>query len=449
MAFRALPSLLACGLAVFAGEPVDELFARHFAPDQPGVAALLRTNGKVQVRKAYGMASLELGVAMRPDHVFRIGSITKTFVAVVVLQLVEEGKLALDSPISAYLKDAPKAWEKVTVAHLLSHTSGITDYLSGPQGGYGALRTKRLSLDQLINTFRSWPLQFEPGSAFRYSNSGYLLLGQLIVAATGRAFPQELAARITGPLGLRHTSGGDPDALTPGLVTGYTNGAHPAFIAYLDGAYTDGCMTSTVDDLAAFAEALHGGKLLKPETYRRMTTPFRTANGHATEYGFGLFIRTSNGHILYGHGGDIFGFHGELEADPEARAVAVVLHNGDQFGAHRTVAAEYLSRRMLALAQGKPLLEPAAVALGPEHLAPLAGTYVGPSGQRVLSLEGGRLVSRHNGGEPVALEAASPTTFFLPGQEMRLRFTLEQGRATAVQRYEDGGEADPVALRVD
>jgi serine beta-lactamase-like protein LACTB len=449
MALRVLPIVLAFGLALRSGDPVDELLARAFAPDQPGASALLRKEGQVQLRKAYGMASLELGVPMRPDHVFRIGSITKTFVAVVVLQLVDEGKLALDAPISTYLKDAPRAWEKVTVAHLLSHTSGITDYLSGPKGGYGALRYKRLSLDEFIDTFRTWPLQFEPGSAFRYSNSGYLLLGKLIETTTGRAFPQELAARIASPLGLRHTRGGDPDALVPGLVTGYTDGAHPAFFGYLDGAYTDGCMTSTVDDLAAFAEALHGGRLLKPETYRRMTTSFRTTDGQKTGYGFGLFIRASHGHTLYGHGGDIFGFHGELEADPAAKAVAVVLHNGDQFGAHRSVAADYLTRRMLAAAQGQTLPEPTPVLLRPEQLAPLLGTYAGPSGRRIISLEAGRLVSRNNGGGPVALEASSPTTFFLPGDELRLRFTLEGGRATAVQRYEDGGEATPIARRVD
>lgn len=439
--------LLLAGLALRAGGPLADLLDRHQASGPAGSVVLLKREGRTLLREARGMASLELGVPMREDQVFRIGSITKTFVATVVLQLVDEGRLDLDAPLATYLKDAPKAWEKVTVAHLLSHTSGIPDYLGGPQGGYGALRGRRLSLDQLIATFRPLPLQFEPGSAFTYSNSGYLLLGRIIREVDGRAFPEALAARITGPLGLAHTRGDAPGALVPGLATGYTDGGRPAFLTWLDGAYSDGCMTSRVDDLAVFAEALHGGKLLKPATYRRMITPMRLRDGRTGECGLGLFVRTSGGRVLLGHGGDLFGFHGELEVDPEARTVAVVLQNTDRFGASRSLAGDYLSRRLLAHAAGTPIPEPRRVALAPAQLAALAGTYAGPEGRRVVTVEAGHLVSRRDGGAPVVLEPSSPTTFFLPGEELRLRFSLKGGRAVSVQRYEDAGEEGAPALR--
>lgn len=435
--------------ALTAAEVPASFLAPHFPAREPGATALLKRDGKVLMKEARGMASLELDVPLKADQVFRVGSITKTFVAAMVLQLVDEGKLALDAPLSTYLPEAPKAWEKVTVAHLLSHTSGISDYLGGPHGGYSAIRARRLSLDQLIAHFASWPLEFQPGAQFRYSNSGYVLLGKLIRVATGRDFPAELAARITGPLGLTHTQGGDPDALIPGLATGYTDGSHPAYLARLDGAYTDGCLTSTAADLAAFAEALHGGRLLKPATYLRMITPFTFMDGSFSEYGFGLFIRRSHGHTLVGHGGDIFGFHGMLETDLDTRAVAVLLHNGDQFGPHRSVAADYLTRRMLARAAGTPIPEPRAMSLAPEALAQLCGTYEGSSGRRVIRLEQGQLVSQVNGGRPIRIQPATPSTCFAPGGELRLRFTFDQGRAVAVQAYEDAGEAGSTARRVD
>ncbi|HJW33489.1 MAG TPA: serine hydrolase domain-containing protein [Holophagaceae bacterium] len=444
---RPLVSLLLAGLALRAGGPLTDLLDRHQASGPVGSVVLLKREGRTLLREARGMASLELAVPMREDQVFRIGSITKTFVATVVLQLVDEGRVDLDAPLATYLKDAPKAWEKVTVAHLLSHTSGIPDYLGGPQGGYGSIRGKRLSLDQLIAVFRPWPLQFEPGTAFTYSNSGYLLLGRLIEEVDGRAFPAALAARITGPLGLTHTRGDVPGALVPGLATGYTDGGRPAFLTWLDGAYSDGCMTSRVDDLAAFAEALHGGRLLKPATYQRMITPVKLRDGRTGECGLGLFVRRSGGRLLLGHGGDLFGFHGELEVDPEAHAVAVLLQNTDRFGARRSFAGDYLTRRLLAQAAGIPIPEPTPVALAPAQLAVLAGTYVGPEGRRVVTVEAGRLVSRREGGDPVILETSSPTTCYLPGEELRLRFRLEGGRAVSVQRYEDAGEEGAPALR--
>lgn len=427
---------------------LDQFLAKQYPSDQPGASVLVKHGQQVLLRKAYGMASLELGVPMKPHHVFRIGSVTKSFGAVVVLQLVDEGKLALDVPISSYLKEAPQAWEKVTIAHLLSHTSGIPSYNAGPQGGYSALRAKRRTLDEVIASFKAQPLEFEPGSRFTYSNSGYALLEKLIVVSTGRGFFENLATRIAGPLRLKHTGGGDPDALIPGLVTGYTNGSSPTFLAPMDFSYLPGGMVSSAEDLAKFTEALHGGKLLRPETYRRMTTRFRLSDGTETEYGLGVWIRSSQGHTLVGHGGDLFGFSTEVEADPTAHTLAVILQNQDKFGTKDVRDVEYLSRRLLAQASGKPIAEPKAVTLSSEQLAKVVGTYATAQGKRVISLENGKLLSRNNGARPYELKASSPTSFFIEGNELRLRFILENGRAISVQRYEDQGEEGPIANRV-
>lgn len=431
------------------GPSFDRLLAPRYLPGKAGASVLVKRGREVLFRKAYGLASLELGTAMTSDHVFRIGSVTKSFGAVVILQLVDEGKLSLDVPISTYLKDAPKAWEKVTLAHLLSHTSGIASYTSGPQGGYAALRAKRRSLDEVLATLHDLPLEFEPGTAFTYSNTGFLLLEKIIETTTGRGFASNLRSRITGPLGLKHTRQCQVDEVTPGLVSGYTDGGHPTYPAPLDIAFMDGGMVSTVADLAAFTEALHGGRLLRPETYRRMTTQVRTADGTGVGYGLGLWIRSSQGHTLVGHGGDVVGFSAEVETDLQTQALAVILQNEDKFGAAHAVNVEYLSRRLLAFANGRSLPEPKAVRLTPEQLARVVGRYTSTQGTRVISLENGRLWSRNNGGRPYELQASSPTTFFMEGQEVRLRFTLEGERAVALQKYEDQGEEGPLAKRVD
>jgi len=430
-------------------QSIDQLLATRYPPGRPGASVLVKRGREVLFRKAYGLASLELGVPTRPEHVFRIGSVTKSFGAVVILQLVDEGKLSLDVPISTYLKDTPKAWEKITLAHLLSHTSGLPSYTSGPQGGYAVLRAKPRSLDEVLATLHDLPLDFEPGTAFTYSNSGFLLLEKIIETTTGQGFAFNLRHRITEPLGLKHTRQCLVDETTPGLVSGYTDGGHPTYPAPLDIAFMDGGMVSTVADLAAFTEALHGGRLLRPETYRRMTTQVRTPDGSGVGYGLGLWIRSSQGHTLVGHGGDVVGFSAEVETDLQAHTVAVILQNEDKFGAGHAVNVEYLSRRLLALAGGRTIPEPRAVSLSPAQLAAVVGRYTSVQGTRVISLESGRLWSRNNGGRPYELQASSPTTFFMEGQEVRLRFLLEGGRVVALQKYEDQGEVGPVAKRVD
>lgn len=444
----ATPGGAAVPTEVAGTQAFDRLLAERYLPGKAGAAVLVKRGSEVVFNKAYGLASLELDVPMKLDQVFRIGSITKSFGAVIVLQLVDEGKLDLDAPISTYLKEAPKAWGKVTLAHLLSHTSGIASYTAGPQGGYTALRARRRSLEEVVATLRDLPLEFEPGTSFTYSNSGYLLLQQIIERTTSLGFAANLQARIAAPLTLNHTRLCDPDLPTPGLATGYTNGGRPTYPAPLDIAFMGGGMVSTLRELATFTEALHGGRLLRPGTYRRMIAEVCTLDGVGVGYGLGLWIRSSQGHRLVGHGGDVVGFSAEVEADLDAHTLAVILQNEDKFGADHAVNVEYLSRRLLALAAGNPIAEPIAVTVPVSDLARLVGTYVSPRGRRVISLEQGRLWSRNQGGKPNALKASSPTTFFLEGQELRLRFIVESGQGVAVQAYEDQGDQGPLAKRL-
>ena len=351
-----LASFLFClPMAVLAGpkEPadlagtLDGLIAERFKPELPGVAALVLKEGKPLLRKAYGMANVELGVPARPEHVFRIGSTTKLFTAAAIMLLVDEGKLALDAPVKRYLPDAPPHWDKVTLEHLLTHTSGIPN-LSMDNAYWRTTARLDHTLEELIAPVRTRPLDFTPGSKFSYSNTGYNLLGQVIEKVSGKEYYAFLDERIVKPLGLRHTGEGSDKRLIPGLVTGYRQGPTPGWLLANSNLHAAGGLVSTVDDLAVFMQALQGGKLVSPAGVRRMNTSYVLPNGKETGYGLGTWLRTVNGKHLVGHGGYVFNFYSQLEMDIDSGIVAVTLHNGDKFGGNN----EELSKRLIAAVQG-------------------------------------------------------------------------------------------------
>lgn len=437
---KKLALLFAFPVAVMAApleESLDALLTARFKPELPGVAALVLKDGRPVLRKAHGMANLELGVPLHSSHVFRIGSTTKLFAATAVMLLVEEGKVALDAPVSRYLPDAPKHWNGITIEHLLTHTSGIPN-LTMVSGFWRTTARLDHTLAELIAPVRDQPLEFAPGTRFVYNNSGYILLAMVIEKASGQEFFDFVQARISKPLGLSRTGSGGLKAITPGLVTGYQRGPSPERPIAAVNLSAAGGMVSTVDDLGTFMLALQGYQLLGRHSVQRMNTPYVLASGEATEYGLGLWIRKVNGNTLVGHGGYIHNFYSQLEMDLDAHIVAVTLHNGDRFGGDN----EYLSKRLIATAQGKPIAEPVAVTLSAQQLGRLAGSY----GSQQLRVENGKL-TREAGGHKTALLPSSPTTFFDPDGELRIRFALAGGRAVSVQRYEDGGVAGPVVNR--
>lgn len=167
------PSLASSRAAEF-----DKIISEQFKPNETGCAALVAQKGKIIYHKAFGMADIELNVPMKTDMVFRIGSISKQFTAISILQLMEKGKLRLQDPITSYVTGYPSNGEKITIEHLLTHTSGIVN-VTGMKN-FGDIKRKDLSTAEVIDFFKNEPLEFEPGSKWSYSNSGYILLGYII-----------------------------------------------------------------------------------------------------------------------------------------------------------------------------------------------------------------------------------------------------------------------------
>jgi len=407
----------------------EALLAARYEADGPGAAVLVARDGKVLFRKGYGLASVELKVPVSPDMVFRIGSMTKQFTAAGILLLVEAGKVDLQAPISRYLDKTPASWAKVTVEMLLNHTSGIPSYTDDPT--FESHFREDFTPQRLLETFvTSKPLDFAPGSSQRYDNTGYFLLGLILEKVSGQPWDAFLKAKIFAPLGMIHTRLGKETELIPGLVSGYTTGPLPAPYLSMTQPGAAGALVSSVDDLAIWTQALHGGKVLKPESLARMLAPTHLPDGKTIPYGFGLGLETMNGRTLVGHGGGINGFTCFMLADPQKHTLAVILNNTDHPKGSDSVAA----RRLLALAAGDPVIDaPKVGTLDQTAFDACVGDYeLAPGFVLKVWREGDTLYAQATGQPRAEIFPAGPYDYFLKVVEASL--TFEKGSDGKVNR---------------
>ncbi|HEY7543856.1 MAG TPA: serine hydrolase domain-containing protein, partial [Blastocatellia bacterium] len=201
---------------------IDEVCAKTFKPNEPGAAVIVVKDGKVIFRKGYGMANMELGVKIEPDMIFRIGSVTKQFTAVAILMLMEQGKLTLQDEITKFLPDYPTQGQRITIEHLLTHTSGIKSYTGLPE--WRPQWRKDVSLKELIDLFKDKPMEFAPGEKWNYNNSAYVLLGAIIEKISGQSYAEFLEKNIFTPLGMKNTSYDNTSRVIARRAAGYSKG---------------------------------------------------------------------------------------------------------------------------------------------------------------------------------------------------------------------------------
>src|SRR5688572_15451450 len=230
----------------------------------PGVAVAVIKNGKVVKLQGYGVASVEFNVPVTTDTVFEIGSVSKQMTAAAILLLVEDGKVKLDAPISAYLPNTPEAWKDVTVRHLLTHSSGVKSYSS--LDGFELYR--HLKTAEFIKALSPHPLEFVPGERNIYSNSGFTLLGHMIQTVSGKPYIQFMRERIFTPLGMTKTGHRDPASVIPNRATRYEWSmdhleSRDGSLTYLMGAVS---IVSTISDMVKWDGALNGKNFLRPES---------------------------------------------------------------------------------------------------------------------------------------------------------------------------------------
>jgi D-alanyl-D-alanine carboxypeptidase len=411
------------------------------AYDQAGVfsgAVLVAANGRPVLRRGVGLADRELGVAATPEMKFRIGSITKQFTATAILQLQEAGKLSVDDPISKYYRDAPAAWSKITLRHLLTHTSGIPSY-TGLPGFFEREARLPHTPEELIRLTRDKPLEFEPGSQYAYDNSGYILLGYVVEKVSGQPYADYLAQHVFGPLHMTGSGYDRSDTVIPGRVPGYQHGADGFKNApFLDMSvpFAAGSLYSTVDDLLAWDQALYAARPLKPESLKAMFTDY----GH--HYGFGFVIDRKWDQDRIWHNGGINGFTASFQRYPKARVTAIALAN------QGTPATDKLAADLAGLCLGAKVY-PRQVAEAPKSLARYAGFYeVPPFTVLKVEVRGAGLVSHIAGQPDLALYPQGAGKFFARTADVELTFqTGADGQVSGALVRQ--GAQQPLAKRID
>jgi CubicO group peptidase (beta-lactamase class C family) len=293
----------------------------------PGLSLLVSKGGQIVRAEGFGLANVELQVPVKPETVFQSGSMGKQFTATAVMMLVEEGKVALEDPLTKFFPDAPAAWKEVTVRELLSHTAGFTDYPEKFDF------RKDWTEDELLKMVEGIPLAYPPGTKWEYSNLGYLTLGILIHRVTGEFYGDFLQQRIFQPLGMRTTRIMSEADIVPNRAAGYqlVKGElkNQDWVAPMVNTTADGSLYFSVLDLAKWDAALYGEKLLKRSSFDLMWTPAKLKDGSPNKdgYGFGWFIENRGGHRVVSHDGAWQGFETTIARYVDDRLTVVVLSN--------------------------------------------------------------------------------------------------------------------------
>lgn len=316
-------------------EEIDKLLQLYHEYGQFNGSALVAEQGKVVYKSGLGMANMEWEIENQTNTKHRLGSITKQFTAMLILQLAEEGKLDLNAPISDYLSDYPNDYDaKITTHHLLTHTSGIPNYTSFP----GFMRDESrnpYAPDEFVKKFSDKELEFTPGERFNYSNSGYFLLGVIIEKVSGKSYEAMLQEKIFTPLNMTGSGYDHHDVILKNRATGYQKqGRNYINSRYLDMTipYAAGSLYSTVEDLYVWDQALYTNKLLSKEYMELYFKPYVKAFGDAHyAYGWGVgydAIGNSKDSIYtISHGGGINGFNTIISRSPSDKTLVVLLNN--------------------------------------------------------------------------------------------------------------------------
>ena len=386
-------------------------------------SVLAARDGKVIFEKSYGMADLEWNVRNSPATKFNIASMTKQFTAASIFLLQDRRKLNTNDLVRKYVPDAPSSWDKITIYHLLTHTSGIADdgakYEPGTPG-------------KLV--FNDRPLQFQPGEQWAYTNLGYIVLGYLIEKISGQTYEEFVHKNVFKPLGMNDSGLMSFVTIIPRRASGYWPGSNGIENAgrpdeqIVRTGFSSGSLYSTTEDLLRWEQGLFGGKLLTTASLRAMTTPFKS------DYACGLHVNRVNGHLMIEHDGNNIGYEADMAYYPEERIAVIVLAN-----LNGTVTGE-LTKALAAVARGEKPPAPSIhkeILLPKEVLARYAGRYQFPDYSLRMMPEGNHLLVEFENGGTLPVFPESETKFFSKPWPTRFEFSKnDKGEFTVLKRFE-------------
>ncbi len=414
-------------------------------------SVLVARGGRVILSKGYGMANYELDVPNTPRTKFRLGSVTKQFTSMAIMQLEQQGKLKVSDTLQTYFPDYPQG-DKITLRHLLTHTAGVPNYTALPD--YAKLMSQPTTALQIIDRFKSLPLEFAPGEKINYSNSGYVLLGAIIEKVSGQSYEQFLQDNIFRPLGMSDSGYDHAGTILKNRASGYEfPDDRMANAAYVDMStpHAAGALYSTVEDLYKWDRALYTDKLLPQAARERMFTPFDVQSGPAeygsllkSNYAFGWVVDTFAGHKVIHHSGGVNGFTTNIARFVDDDACVIVLNNS------MTVYTETVGAALANYLLGQPVEMPRekkAITLPGAALEAFAGRYQLEGQPLVFTVlrEGDGLFIQVPGQPRMQLQASSESRFFIKAVNLDLAFFKDaQGQVTHFILYQGKNETKAV-----
>jgi len=305
----------------------------------PSASVAIVQGGKLVYTHAYGLARLDPATPAMPEMRYSIGSISKQFTAAAILLLQEEGKLSLDDAVGKYVPGLTRGNE-VTIRQILSHTAGYQDYW--PEDYVMTPMLQPESAQQILDTWAKKPLDFEPGTQWQYSNTNFVIAGQIVENITGHPLMDLLTTRIFRPLGMKSVWNSDELKLTQADATAYYRHAlGPLRVAPKEGRgwmFAAGELAMTAHDLALWDQSLIAQSLLKPESYKQMFTEVKLNDGKSTHYGLGVAVQDRSGRRSIEHSGEVSGFVSDNQVFVDDGVAIAVLTNQDAVGAASTIA---------------------------------------------------------------------------------------------------------------
>jgi CubicO group peptidase (beta-lactamase class C family) len=426
-----VPILLLAAVAVARGAPppadavagvaeMDQMLVSAFHPDAPGAAVLVVRGGTVILRKGYGMADLELGVPMDPADVFPICSVTKQFTAVAVLQLAEAGKLMLTDDLHQFVPDYPTGGAKITLTQLLNHTSGIPSADTMPE--WTKTLGAGLTPEQLLDLTRNQPLDFAPGSGWKYSNGGYALLGRVIEAVSGQSYPDYVRSHLFALAAMSHSYYADTHRLIPHRVRGYSREGKTWIDApdfNLVQTYSAGALLSTVDDLWAWDQALQAGRLASTSVLASAYVEGHLPDGRSTHYGFGWGVNQLDRHVVIQHAGGVPGFAAYEARVPDAGIYIAILTNTNQ----PTVELRTLVSNLIRVSLGETIAVPSSLPI--PAVEDFVGTYRINAGANFIVTAKNNLLYGQLGPGRRQLKQIAPDEFTTSGDGLDFSFVRD------------------------
>lgn len=319
--------------------PLDDYLSKAIlAKDIPGASIIVKSNGKVLLRKGFGFENLETLSPMKPESIHELASVSKQFTAAATMLMIEDGKLKLTTPITEVIENAPESWKKITVEHLLHHTSGLPDYLEGVE-----TFTQNATPEKMVNRLKSRKLEFEPGKKWEYSNSGYMMLGYIVDQVSGSSFAEVVKKRIFAPAGMKTAMITDPGVVVPNRASGYQmekkKYVNEQYCSPGYSAMGDGMVSASAEDLLAWQEAIGKRKILNATSWKFMFTPSSQSVKEKNPYSAGFGILRAGDKPVVEHTGAWIGTSTYIGMNFETDSCMIILVNRDEADIEKIIEA--------------------------------------------------------------------------------------------------------------